>query len=102
MKFLAPILVALLFAAGCASNRPTPTAAQIFKQRAEVEVLVEEIDIITRELEDVQRQASKNEYSMVSEGRDLDDIILVLREAKARLVAKKRRLREDYHVWDME
>ena len=96
------LLAAVLFVIGCVSNRPAPTVSQIARQRQEVETLVEEIDMIMREIEAVQHKASDKKYSTASQTRDLEDVIRVLREAKAELVAKKRRLREDYEIWDKD
>ena len=66
------LLAAVLFVIGCVSNRPAPTVSQIARQRQEVETLVEEIDMIMREIEAVQHKASDKKYSTASQTRDLE------------------------------
>ena len=101
MKFLAFILIMLLFASGCATHRPTPTAKEISEKRDEVEVLRGEIDQVILQLDHLQRSLATNSaYSTAAQARDLDSSILVIRQARDRLAGEYRRLHDEFHVWD--
>jgi predicted nucleic acid-binding Zn-ribbon protein len=101
MRFQVFILIAVLFASGCASKRPIPTAKQISEKRDEVEVLQEEIDQNIRQLDHLQRDlASKDNYSTEAQARDLDHFILVLHQTKVGLITEYKQLHNEYHVWD--
>jgi hypothetical protein len=96
MRIRAFILAVLVFATGCASDRPVPTAHQISEKRAEIKGLQEQIEGLTRVLAAVsQEDLSAN--GAVAQARDLDDVILVLRQTKAKLVAECDRLHDEYH-----
>jgi hypothetical protein len=47
-----------------------------------------------------ERLATNGTYSPAAQSRDLDDSILVVRQARDRLAAEYRRLHNDFHVYD--
>jgi hypothetical protein len=99
MKFSAFILVVLLFASGCATHRPVPTAKEISQKREELEILGEEMSLAVRQLELLQGQLSTNgTYSAEAQARDLDRSISAVRQARDKLVAKYWQLVKEYHV----
>ena len=99
MRVAAFFLAVLIFASGCATNRPVPTARQISDKRDEVEVLREEIDVVIRQLDHLQRDlASQGTYSAEAQARDLDYFISVVRQARDKVAAEDRRLHHEHKV----
>src|ERR1035441_7675624 len=99
MKSLVVLLVAVLLVSGCASQRPSPAVAQISQKRDEAEVLRQELDMAARQLIRAQHDlAGRVDYSARTQERDLDSLILILRQARARLASETKRLHEQYGV----
>ena len=95
------MLIAVLLAGGCATSHPDATTAQISQKRVEFEVLRSELDLAVRQLQTLQDSLATNStYSPAAQSRDLDDSILVVRQACDRLTAEYRRLHDDFHVYD--
>jgi hypothetical protein len=99
MRFGAFILIVLLFASGCATHRPAPTAKEISQKREELEVLGEEMPLLVRQLESLQRQLSTNgTYAAEVQAHDLDCSISVVRKAHDELATQYRQLVKEYDV----
>jgi chromosome segregation ATPase len=97
MKCPALILVFLLFACGCATHH-CPKAKQIPDKQKELEVLCEELKLAALQLEEVRTRLSTNVYSAADQTRDLDYSISAVQQARNRLIARYRKLENNYHM----
>ena len=98
MRVLAFFLGLLVLGAGCVSNHPTPTARQIAIKREEIKERRQQIDGLTRVLNNISQEDLSGK-SAEAQARDLDQILLALRQAEARLATECRRLHDEYH-WE--
>ena len=99
MRFGAFILIVLLFVSGCATRRPAPTAKEISQKQEELEVLGQEMPLLVRQLESLQRQLSTNgAYTAEIQAHDLDCSISVVRKAHDELATKYRQLVKEHDV----
>jgi prefoldin subunit 5 len=100
MKFCALMLVVLL-ANGCGSvHCKSEKLHGIAEKRQEVEVLVTEMGLLGRSLEELQREigATGTDYAGAQEEQDLDRAIAVLRHAQDKLSSQQARLRKHYSI----
>ena len=103
MKFIPIIAFLFVSLSGCAS-RPTSSIAPKDSKRAqqEIQVLQTEIDQAVRGLAKVQEQLAKLQRTSPEDlKRELDRQIMILRQARDRLTAEEKKLRQRYQLWDL-
>jgi|WetSurMetagenome_2_1015567.scaffolds.fasta_scaffold222458_2 hypothetical protein len=101
MRFSPLLLVALVFANGCATNHPDVSASQITQKRQELAVLCSEIDILTHRLQVLQdRVITNSSYSASVQVHLLDRSILAAHQARDILIINDHRLCDALAVYE--
>jgi len=95
---IAVLLCIAILIPGCAT-RPRAATGDLSRQREEIEVLREEVSLVSKSLDQLQRDlAAKGGYPTKAQARDLGYAISVLRDARHKLAAEAERLRKEYGV----
>jgi len=93
MRFPLLTLILLLVGSGCATHHPITTAKDLSQKRAEVETLVAEINVLSRQLVRVAASKSSSDfYTPEMQARDLDYCITALHQARAALEDEIKRI----------
>ena len=84
---------------GCASHRPPPTAAQITQKRHEVQALEDELEVLIRTCDELERvkALAPSLYPPEDQARDLDCRIAAIRQARTALNAELSRVQNRYN-----
>jgi len=101
MKAFSIALFRALVISGCASQRTLNSQKDLLARRDEVEVLQDELDVVTRQWNRVQEELrSKDLYTANDQIRDLDQCRSILLEARNKMMAETKRLHDKYGIDD--